>query len=94
MNNYELTIVIDGKATTAKKKTITDKLEKSITALKGKVGKVRDMGTRDLAYKIKKSETGAFLVYPLELSGEGAKSVNDKLRLEEDIIRYLLISID
>ncbi len=91
MNKYELTIVLDGKATAAKKKSVTEKLEKMIKALKGNVVKVKDWGIKDLYYEIKKSETGAFLIFELELEGQGAKTINDKLRLEEEVIRYLLI---
>jgi small subunit ribosomal protein S6 len=91
MRNYELTIILDGKATAARKKSVTQKIEKVVTDAKGKVGKVKDWGLRDLAYKIKKSLTGTFLIFPLELKSESVKALNEKLRLDEEIIRYLLV---
>lgn len=91
MNSYELAIVLDGKATAAKKKTVTAKLEKLIEPAKGKLGKPEEWPARTLAYKIGKSETGVFLFFPLELTGEAAKSLSNKLRLEEEILRYLLV---
>lgn len=91
MRSYELTIVLDGKITSAKKKSVTQKIEKVVEAAKGKVGKVKDWGVKDLAYKIKKSLTGAFLIFPLELQSESVKPLNEKLRLDEEIIRYLLV---
>jgi len=94
MRNYELVIVIDGKTTAAKKKTTLEKIEKLVTSVKGKLGKVKEWGTKELAYKIGKSDTGAYLILPLELDGAGAKDISSKLRLETDLIRYLLIRKD
>ncbi len=91
MRNYELVVVIDGKATAAKKKTVTEKLDKLVKASKGTLGKAKDWGVKDLAYVINKSTTGAYLIFPVELDGLGAKEVGNKLRLEDDLIRYLLI---
>ncbi len=91
MRNYELTILLDGKATAAKKKRVVDKIKKIITTLKGKVGKLEDWGEKELAYKIKKSTTGIFLHFPLKLNSAAAKAINGKLRLEEEILRYLLV---
>jgi small subunit ribosomal protein S6 len=98
MRNYELVIVLDGKATAAKKKTVTEKLEKLVKGVKampggrqGTLGKAKDWGTKDLAYQIEKSTTGAYLIFPVELDGSGAKEVGSKLRLENEVIRYLLI---
>jgi small subunit ribosomal protein S6 len=91
MNKYELTIVLDGKATAAKKKAAVEKIQKIITTFKGKVEKVDDWGKKELAYKIGKSDSGVFLLFSLELSGEGAKALPNKLKLEEEIIRYLLV---
>ena len=94
MRKYELTVVLDGKATPAKKKSVTELVEKVVTINKGKVGKVEDLGTKDLAYKIGKSATGVYLYFPLELEARSAKDVTAKLRTNEDIIRYLLIVKD
>ena len=91
MRNYELVIVLDGKATSAKKKSVTEKIEKLIKSIKGKVATIKDWGTKDLAYQIGKSTTGAYLILPLELTGEAANELSNKLRLETDLIRYLLV---
>jgi small subunit ribosomal protein S6 len=94
MRNYELVIVLDGKATAAKKKTVTEKIEKLVKELKGKVGKIKDWGTKDLAYKIKKSTTGAYLIFTLELETTKAFELSNKIRVDDEFIRYLLIKKD
>ncbi|OGM87397.1 30S ribosomal protein S6 [Candidatus Woesebacteria bacterium RIFOXYD1_FULL_40_21] len=91
MQKYELTLVLDGKATAAKKKSIQEFIEKVVKTVKGKVGKVEEWGKRDLAYKIGKSTSGEFLIFPLELDVQSLKGIFLKLKGQEDIIRYLLI---
>lgn len=91
MRNYELTIVLPGKATPAKKKSTQEKIGKLLTSQKGKVNKVDDWGEKKLAYPIAKNESGTFLHFEIELNALSAKALDSKLNLEEDIIRYLLV---
>jgi small subunit ribosomal protein S6 len=94
MNTYDLTIVLDGKLTPAKKKAAVEKLEKIVTLDGGTLGKVNDWGKRELAYPIKKITTGIYLTFPVTIGSEAVKRLNDKLRLEEEYLRYLLIKAD
>jgi len=93
MQKYELTIVLDGKATTAKKKAVTSDIEKAVALLEGKCGTLVDWGVKDLSYKIVKSESGSFLHIPLEMSSETVKKLVEKIKTQDDIIRYLLVKI-
>ena len=93
MNKYELTVVLPGKATAAKKKSVVEKIEKVLKTFSGKVIRLSDWGEIELAYKMKKNDTGVFLHFLIELNKEGVRDVESKLRVEEDIIRYLLVSI-
>lgn len=94
MQKYELTVVLDGKATPAKKKIVRASVEKFVTSLKGKVGTVEDWGEKPLAYKIGKSTSGNSMFFPLELGAENAKAISTKLSQEEEVIRYLLVRKD
>jgi len=47
VEKYELTIVLDSKATAAKKKKVTETIEKIVALLKGKLGKVEDWGVKE-----------------------------------------------
>jgi small subunit ribosomal protein S6 len=94
MREYELTIILDGKATSAKKKTIQSLVEKIVSLGKGKVGKVEDWGVKDLMYEIGKSKTGVYLFFPLELEAEAVKNLSSKIKVEKDVLRYLLVRKD
>mgnify|MGYP001605315912 CR=1 FL=1 len=91
MRNYGLTAVLAGKATPAKKKSVQTKLEKLIAFSKGKVGKIDDWGRIDFAYPIAKNGSGHFLHFHLELEPAKTKELDSKLKLEEEIIRYLIV---
>ena len=91
MQKYELTIVFDSKTSAAKRKTVREGIEKTVTLLKGKMQTVEDWGEKDLAFKIKKAPKGVFVHFPLELSSDSAKKLLEKMRTEDAIIRYLLI---
>ena len=94
MNKYELTLVLDGKAGAPKKKKIIETLEKVLALFKGKITESKDWGVKDLAYKIGKSITGLYLFFELELDPSAVKALNDKLRTDPDLIRFLLINKD
>ena len=92
MNEYELTLVLDGKAGAATKKRVTETLEKILKILNGVIKESKEWGVKELAYKINKSEKGLYLFFEIELDPKGAKALNEKLRTDADIIRYLLIN--
>jgi small subunit ribosomal protein S6 len=91
MQSYELTIILPGDVSSAKKKATQESVEKIVKVLKGKVGKVEDWGKKEFAYEIKKNTSGVYLHFPLELGEEAIKALPQKLNLEEGIIRYLLV---
>lgn len=94
MNKYELTIVLDGKSGSAKKKKIEEALGAVLKLFKGEIKENKDWGVKELAYKIGKSETGLYLFYQLELEASGVKALNDKLRTDVEILRFLLINTE
>ena len=94
MNKYELTLVLDGKAGAAKKKKVTESLDKIIKLFKGAIKESKEWGVKELAYKIGKSETGLYLFFELELPPSAVKQLNEKLRVDSDIIRYLVVRKD
>lgn len=94
MNKYELTLVLDGKAGAAKKKKVTETLEKVLKVFKGAIKESKDWGVKELAYKINKCETGLYLFFELELDPSSVKALNDKIRTDADLLRYLLIRKD
>ena len=91
MNNYELTVVLDGKATPAKKKSVSSTIEKILETFKGKIVESQDWGVKDLAHKVGKNETGIYLHFKVELDSDSAKKLPVKLKGEQDLLRHMLV---
>lgn len=93
MNNYELTIIVDGKGGAAKKKKVSETLDKILKVFGGKIADTKEWGVKELAYKLGKSETGLYLHYNLELDAKSVKALNEKLRTDDDILRFLVVRV-
>ena len=91
MRDYELTLVIDPDLTSVNQKKIFTKIKKIITDLKGKVGKEDEWGRKELAYSIKKKTMGSYFLWTVKLPAEAPAEIDKKLKLEEAVIRYLLV---
>jgi small subunit ribosomal protein S6 len=91
MNNYELTIILEGKTTPAKKKVYLESLEKQVKLFKGKVGKVEDWGVKEMFHSIRKNTEGYYLIANLEMDTKAIKQLETKLRMDETILRHLII---
>lgn len=93
MNKYELTLILEGKTTSAKKKAVLDSLEKSIKMLEGTVEKAEDWGVKEMFHEIKKEKEGLYLHMPFEMTAKSIKALEIKLKAMENVLRYLIIKI-
>lgn len=91
MEKYELTVVLPGKATAAKKKAFEELLKKLLTVFEGKISTSKDWGEMDLTFKIKRQKVGSYLHFEIEMPTSSVKPFSEKLKNEESIIRHLLI---
>lgn len=98
MRNYELTLVIGSDLSAEDQKKVITRVKKIITDLKGKVEKLDEWGVKSLSYPIKKKNIGScttasFFCLKIKLLSESVGQVNKKLKIEESIIRYLIVSL-
>ena len=91
MNKYELTVILEGKTTSAKKKAVLETLEKSIKMLEGTVSKAEDWGVKELFNEIKKQKEGLYLHMPFEIPAKSIKPLEIKLKATDTILRYLIV---
>ncbi len=94
MNNYLLTLVLKPDQTEAARKELLDDLKKKMTGSDGKIGKEDLWGARDLAYPIKKQSKGFYAHYEFSTDPKIAKGLDKALKVEEDIVRFLLLRND
>ena len=93
MRNYEIAVVLhpDLEIDLA---TTLEKIENIITKNGGKITKKDNWGKRKLAYKIKKQDWGIYVFYNVEIDGSKVNKINQTLRITEEVMRYLIVSID
>lgn len=91
MNTYELTVVLPGDTTPAKKKTASELIAKLVKVLDGKVVKEEDWGKKELAYPINKITSGVYVHYLVKLLPETVKQLENKLVLDDSILRHLIV---
>jgi small subunit ribosomal protein S6 len=94
MQMYELTLVVAGGSSAAKKKPVLDRIEKLVKIFKGNVKESNDWGEIELSYRIKKETHGHFLNLTIEMEPADAKALAEKIRVEEDIVRHLMVKPD
>jgi len=91
MESYEVTTVLAGGATAAKRKSAKSQMEKAVIAQEGKVVGFEDWGEHELAYTIDGNNAGVFLIYQVELGGGKVRELDNVLRLDEGIVRHLIV---
>lgn len=89
---YELTLVLEPELDKEGKEKLLQNLKKDLG--KAKVSEEKDLGVKDLAYPIKKQKRGIFYWLTFAAEPEVLPDFEKKLKLEEKILRYLLISCD
>ncbi|MFZ5366248.1 MAG: 30S ribosomal protein S6 [Patescibacteria group bacterium] len=94
MRKYELAIVLDPDLKEEEKEKLVEEIKAEIEKLKGKVEKVDPWGKKELSYPIKKAKEGIYLIFNLELPGDGTAELGKKLRLKEKVLRYLLVKVE
>ncbi len=94
MNTYELTVILRPQLTEEERDKVLSKVEELVTASLGEI-KSRDMwGRRELAYPIKKFTEGVYVLFKFALPPSATKDIDYKIKINDDIIRHLLVKIE
>ena len=93
MYSYNLTLVLKPDLTEAERKTLLASVTKKLIGEDGKIDKEDMWGSKDLSYPIKKQTKGFFVHYEATTDPKNGKAIDNTLKLEEDILRYLLVRV-
>ena len=94
MVNYEGVFILDPDlAVDANKATVTQ-LQDLVTKNGGRVDGLQDWGKKRLAYKINKKQDGNYIIINFQLDSQATKKLEQALRLNDNVIRYLLVNKD
>ena len=91
---YELTYIIRPDVPTTQVDAVLGKVNDIVKKNRGKVVKTEQWGLRTLAYPINKHKRGYYTHLGLNLGGEAIGDLEHQLKLSDDIIRFMTVSVD
>ena len=94
MRLYESVLIARQDITAAQVETMADEFAEIITSAGGSIKKREYWGLRALAYRIKKNRKGHYVMFNLETGPEALKEYERIMGLNEDILRFMNISIE
>lgn len=93
VNDYELVIIVTPEATEEKLEARLNSISQYITGHGGSVVSMDKWGKRRLAYPIKKSFEGNYIVFKFSLPPKASHELENNLRISEDLLRYLMVRV-
>ena len=94
MTNYEIMFIVKPDLEEATIKKEAESLKKVLTDAKCKITEEKTMGQKELAYEIKKYKNGYYFLYVVEATNEAIFEFDRLARLNENILRHLIIRVD
>ena len=86
-----MTLILDPGLAAAEKKDAIVKVKKLLETAKGKVEKTDEWGKKTFVYPIRKFGEGDYHFWEVSLPESGPAEIDKKMRLENEVLRYLLV---
>jgi small subunit ribosomal protein S6 len=94
MPKYELMYILSSAVTDNDVPTIAQEVDKYLTDNGGTLLTQEMLGKKKLAYPIKKTRNGFYVLETFNLEGKKLQEFDNKLRSMEHIIRYLFVNVE
>lgn len=92
--NYELVVIIGQDIPPSQVDICTQSYNDAVQKFNGNVVKMDRCGLRSLAYEIQKNKRGYYLYFQLQLDADSLKHLDDQLRFDKHVIRYLFVRVE
>lgn len=93
MKEYELTVLIHPDLE-ADIKTPLKKVRDIVTSAGGEIVKEDNWGKKKLAYQINKEDFAVYVYMDVKLPATAPLKISNTLNITEEVIRYLLVTVD
>ncbi len=94
MNKYEIMFIVRPDMEEAEIRKTAEAMKKVLTDAKAKVLEEKAIGQKELAYEIKKFNTGYYFLYLVEAGNEAEQEFNRVARINENLLRHLIIRVE
>lgn len=94
MRNYEGVFIVNPDLAPEAAKGVVTSVQEVLAKNGGRVEGLQDWGKKRLAFKIKKKQEGTYYLLNYQLDPKNEKKVEQTLRLNDQILRFLIINKD
>jgi small subunit ribosomal protein S6 len=91
---YEVIFIIDPATADDEVMRLSEGVQKIITTQGGSITKTEMMGKRKLAYEINHKKDGNYVLLEVEGSGAEIAEVERRMRVNDQILRYMTVRVD
>jgi small subunit ribosomal protein S6 len=91
---YELMFIVRPDMAEEEQDKLISTLESAVTSTGGSVKSVERLGKRRLAYTVRRFQDGLYILLTVEGSGELIHELERRLRVTEQVIKFLTVRID
>ena len=94
MNKYEIMFIVRPDMEETEIKKTAESMKKVLTEKNAKILEEKSMGQRELAYEIKKFNTGYYYLFIVEANKAAEQEFNRVARINENVIRHLIVKVE
>ena len=91
MNKYEVTYIINPNVEEEPRQALVERFSGLITGSGGAVDSIDDWGKKQLAYEINDMTEGHYIFMQFSCEAEFPTELERNLKINEDIMRYMII---
>jgi small subunit ribosomal protein S6 len=91
LSQYEGLFIVEGKASDDDLGHVISQIEDEIKKNKGEIIESKSMGKRQLAYVIKRNSEGFYVLINFKLQGPSLQKIQEKLKLNQKVLRNLIL---
>ena len=94
MPKYELMYILGANVSDDQVPTVTEQIQKFVSDFGGTDIVEQQLGKKKLAYPIKKTRNGHYVVVNFEMESPKVNELDARIRTQNSIIRYILVNLE
>ena len=94
MSKYELCVVLNAKIEDDERIAVLEKVKGYVTRFGGTINNVDEWGKKRLAYEIQKMKEGYYYFIQFEAETTAPLEIENRIRIMENVLRYLCVKAE
>jgi small subunit ribosomal protein S6 len=94
MKKYEIMYIVNASLDDAARASVCENLHNIITTHGGSVDNVNEWGCKEFAYEIDHMTKGYYYVIDVTANNEGVAEFNRLARINNSVVRFMIVKVD